>query len=109
MKTPVLFAQGAPMRVEDLSLEPPRQGEVRVRGATVPLDLRPIVGDARTIRGSSHGGARTREDFPRLVALDPAGTLPRDPLVTRRDALDEANEAFRDLAAGAPARGPIVS
>jgi S-(hydroxymethyl)glutathione dehydrogenase/alcohol dehydrogenase len=81
---------------------------VPATGATVPLDPRPIVSGERVIRGSSYGSARTREDFPRLVDLYLAGKLPLDGLITRRYGIDETNEAFRDLAAGALARGLIV-
>jgi S-(hydroxymethyl)glutathione dehydrogenase/alcohol dehydrogenase len=77
-------------------------------GMTVPLDARPVVSQERVIRGSIYGSARTREDFPRLVELHLAGKLRLDDLITRRYGLDEANEAFRDLAAGALARGLIV-
>jgi S-(hydroxymethyl)glutathione dehydrogenase/alcohol dehydrogenase len=77
-------------------------------GATVPLDPRPVVSQERVIRGSIYGSARTREDFPRLVELYLAGKLRLDDLITRRYGLDEANEAFRDLAAGVLARGLIV-
>jgi Zn-dependent alcohol dehydrogenase len=77
-------------------------------GATVPLDVRPLVTGERAIRGSSYGGARTREDLPRLARLYLAGKLRIDELITRRYALDEANEAFRALAAGELARGLIV-
>jgi S-(hydroxymethyl)glutathione dehydrogenase/alcohol dehydrogenase len=77
-------------------------------GATVPLDVRPVVTGERVIRGSSYGSARTREDLPRLVNLYLAGKLRIDQLVNRRYGLDEANEAFRALAAGELARGLIV-
>ena len=77
-------------------------------GATVPLDVRPIVTAERTIRGCSYGSARTREDLPRLANLYLAGKLKIDQLITRRYALDEANEAFRALAGGELARGLIV-
>jgi len=77
-------------------------------GATVPLDPRPLVTGERVIRGSSYGSARTREDLPRMVRLYLAGRLRIDELITRRYALDEANDAFRDLAEGALARGIIV-
>ena len=77
-------------------------------GATVPLDIRPLVTAERVIRGSSYGSARTREDLPRLVNLYLAGKLRIDELVTKRYGLDEANEAFRALAAGELARGLIV-
>jgi S-(hydroxymethyl)glutathione dehydrogenase/alcohol dehydrogenase len=77
-------------------------------GATVPLDVRPLVTAERVIRGSSYGSARTREDLPRMVDLYLAGKLRIDELITRRYALDDANEGFRALAAGELARGLIV-
>jgi Zn-dependent alcohol dehydrogenase len=77
-------------------------------GATVPLDVRPLVTGERVIRGSSYGSARTREDLPRLARLYLAGKLRIDELITRRYGLEEANEAFRALAAGELARGLIV-
>src|SRR5439155_1593014 len=77
-------------------------------GATVPLDVRPLVTGERVIRGSSYGSARTREDLPRLVELYRGGRLKIDELITRRYGLDEANEAFRALAAGELSRGLIV-
>jgi Zn-dependent alcohol dehydrogenase len=77
-------------------------------GATVPMDVRPLVTAERVIRGCSYGSARTREDLPRLATLYLAGKLKIDQLITRRYGLDEANEAFRALAAGELARGVIV-
>jgi len=77
-------------------------------GAMVPLDVRPLVTAERVIRGSSYGSARTREDLPRLASLYLAGKLKIDQLITHRYGLDEANEAFRALAAGELARGLIV-
>ncbi len=77
-------------------------------GATLPLDVRPLVTGERVVRGSSYGSARTREDLPRLVSLYLAGKLRIDELINRRYGLDEANEAFRALAAGELARGLIV-
>ena len=77
-------------------------------GATVPLDARPVVTAERVIRGSSYGGARTREDLPRLVGLYQAGKLRIDEMITHRYALEDANEAFRALAAGELGRGVIV-
>ena len=81
---------------------------VPATGATLPLDVRPLVTGERVIRGSSYGSARTREDLPRLATLYLAGKLKIDQLITRRYGLDEANEAFRALAAGELARGLIV-
>ena len=34
-------------------------------GATVPLNIQPMVSQERVVRGSIYGSARTREDFPR--------------------------------------------
>ena len=77
-------------------------------GSTIPLDPRPIVTAERVVRGSSYGSARTREDLPRLVNLYQAGKLRIDEMITRRYGLEEANEAFRALAAGELARSLIV-
>jgi S-(hydroxymethyl)glutathione dehydrogenase/alcohol dehydrogenase len=81
---------------------------VPATGATLPLDVRPLVTGERVIRGSSYGSARTREDLPRLVELYRSGRLKIDELITRRYGLDEANEAFRALSAGELSRGLIV-
>jgi S-(hydroxymethyl)glutathione dehydrogenase/alcohol dehydrogenase len=43
-----------------------------------------------------------------MVALYRAGKLKIDELITRRYGLEDANEAFRALAAGELARGLIV-
>jgi Zn-dependent alcohol dehydrogenase len=77
-------------------------------GATVPFDVRPMVTGERVVRGSSYGSARTREDLPRLVSLYQAGKLRIDEMITHRYALEDANEAFRALAAGELGRGVIV-
>ena len=78
-------------------------------GATVPMDVRPLVTGERVIRGSSYGGARTREDLPRLVECSTWRESSRSISSSRgATAIDEANEAFRALAAGALARGLIV-
>jgi len=77
-------------------------------GATLPLDVRPLVTAERVIRGCSYGSARTREDLPRMVNLYLAGKLKVDQLITHRYGLDEANEGFRALAAGELGRGLIV-
>ena len=77
-------------------------------GQTFPLDLRPLVTGERAIVGSSYGSARTREDLRRLVTRYQAGKLKIDELITKRYGLEEANEAFRALAAGELGRGLIV-
>ncbi|MDO8187091.1 Zn-dependent alcohol dehydrogenase [Conexibacter sp. JD483] len=77
---------------------------------TKPIELPPhqlLVGE-RTLVGSVYGSSNPPLDFPRFVDLHLAGRLPLDRLVTRRYPLDEADQAFADLAAGELARGLIV-
>ncbi|MFT3820016.1 MAG: Zn-dependent alcohol dehydrogenase [Rubrivivax sp.] len=67
-----------------------------------------LVFDEKTLTGSLYGGARPRVDFPRLLGLYKAGRLKLDELVTHRYRIDEAPQAFDDLAGGRNARGVIV-
>lgn len=64
--------------------------------------------EEKTLTGSYFGSARPRQDFPRLLSLYRAGRLKLDELVTRTYRIDEAAQAFEDLAAGRNARGVIV-
>ncbi len=64
--------------------------------------------EEKTIKGSYYGSTRPRHDFPRLVSLYQAGKLKLDELITRRYRIEEAPQAFEDLAQGRNARGVIV-
>jgi Zn-dependent alcohol dehydrogenase len=64
--------------------------------------------EEKTLTGSYYGGARPREDFPRLIGLYQSKKLKLDELITRRYSIDEAPQAFADLEAGRNARGVIV-
>lgn len=64
--------------------------------------------EEKTLTGSYFGSARPREDFPRLMNLYRAGRLRLDELITHRYPIDEAPQAFADLAEGRNARGMIV-
>lgn len=64
--------------------------------------------EEKTLTGSYFGSARPREDFPRLLALYRARRLKLDELITRTYRIDEAPQAFADLASGKNARGVIV-
>lgn len=64
--------------------------------------------EEKTITGSYFGSARPREDFPRLIGLYRAKRLKLDELITRTYTIDEAPQAFADLAEGRNARGVIV-
>ncbi len=78
-------------------------------GQTMQIDPRKtLVLAERRLVGSCYGSARPYEDFPRLINLYRDGKLKLGELITKRYGIDEANEAFRALAAGELARGIIV-
>jgi S-(hydroxymethyl)glutathione dehydrogenase/alcohol dehydrogenase len=73
---------------------------------SVPPGL--IIQGERRIVGSFYGSANPPVDFIHMLHLYRAGLLKLEELVTRRYRIDEANEAFVDLAAGDLGRGLIV-
>lgn len=75
---------------------------------TTTIRTNSLTFEEKTLTGSNLGGARPREDFPRLLGLYQAGRLKLDELITRRYTIDEAPQAFDDLAQGRNARGMIV-
>ena len=77
-------------------------------GSTVTFDTGELQANERVLRGCKYGSAKVRDDFPRMVELYLAGRLKINELITNRYSLEEANEAFRALAAGEVARGLIV-
>ncbi|MDP6042749.1 MAG: Zn-dependent alcohol dehydrogenase [Candidatus Latescibacteria bacterium] len=77
-------------------------------GSTVTFDTASLQANEKMMRGCKYGSARTREDFPRMVELYLSGKLKIDELISKQYDLEEANEAFRALAAGELARGLIV-
>lgn len=77
-------------------------------GAKFPVDPWLLMGGERRIVGSRYGTANPLVAFPELVELAMAGRIKISELVTKRYDLDEADEAFRSLAAGEQARGLIV-
>jgi S-(hydroxymethyl)glutathione dehydrogenase / alcohol dehydrogenase len=50
---------------------------------------------ARRVHGCQYGGAHIRRDIPRFARMLEAGLVDAGPIVSRRFALDEINEAFR--------------
>jgi len=62
----------------------------------------------RRLAGSIYGSVRPAIDFPKLADLAMTGRIELEALVSRRYRLEEANEAFDDLAAGQLARGLLV-
>ena len=77
-------------------------------GAKFQVDPWLLMGGERRIVGSRYGTGNPLVEFPKLVELAMAGRIKIDELVTKRYDLDEADEAFRSLAAGEQARGLIV-
>jgi Zn-dependent alcohol dehydrogenase len=77
-------------------------------GATAALSPSHLIQGERRLVGSMYGSTNPPVDFPRFAELYLAGRLRLDELVSRRYAIQEANEAFRALAAGELARGLIV-
>ena len=67
-----------------------------------------LIQGERRILGSNYGSSNPAVEFPRMVELAMAGRLRVGDLITRRYDLDQADEAFRALAAGEQARGLIV-
>jgi S-(hydroxymethyl)glutathione dehydrogenase/alcohol dehydrogenase len=67
-----------------------------------------LLGGERRLTRSVYGSNRPNVDFPRLVGLYRAGKLMIDELVTKTYSIEQAEQAFDDLAAGELARGLIV-
>lgn len=67
-----------------------------------------LIGYQRQIRGALFGDCNPLFDIPNLLGLYRSGDLKLDELVTRTYALDEVNDAYRDLNAGKNIRGVIV-
>ncbi|HEU5158208.1 MAG TPA: Zn-dependent alcohol dehydrogenase [Streptosporangiaceae bacterium] len=77
-------------------------------GATFDVPLNVLVQQEKRVIGSLYGSANPLIDLPRLFELYLAGRLPLDALIGRRYPLDRINEAFADLAEGAPGRGVVI-
>lgn len=65
---------------------------------TAAVPITQLVRRGQTIRGSF--GARTRHDLPEVVALAAEGGVDIRGAVTRTYSIDQADEAYRELAAG---------
>ncbi len=77
-------------------------------GESVSFNPQTIHTGARRLAGSIYGAMRPSVDFPKLADLAFDGRLALDELVTKRYPIDQANEAFEDLAGGQLARGLLV-
>jgi len=67
-----------------------------------------MVGEERTLKGSYLGSCVPVRDIPAYIELYKAGRLPVDRLMSDRIKLDDINEAFDRLAAGATVRQVVM-
>jgi alcohol dehydrogenase len=72
--------------------------------AMLSLPAVTLVAEERTLKGSYIGSGVPSRDIPRFLALYRRGKLPVDRLLTHRLKLDDINEGFDRLAAGAAVR-----
>ena len=76
----------------------PGEGTVELRGQMATVF-------EHRIQGSLFGSCNPFRDIPALLRLHEEGRLELDRLITRRYALDELNQGYRDQAAGETIRG----
>jgi Zn-dependent alcohol dehydrogenase len=74
----------------------------------ITLNAQQVALSEKTLTGSYYGSARPAQDFPRLIGLYRGGRLKLDELITRTYSIDEAPQAFADLASGGEGRGVII-
>ncbi len=74
----------------------------------VAIDALALAEEGKRILGSNYGGTVPGRDFPLLANLYLAGRLPVDRLITDRIRLDQVNEAFSAMRAGAKGRSVII-
>ncbi len=78
-------------------------------GDHATIDANDLVRQEKTLKGSYYGTTRPALDMLTIVDLYQAGKIDLDGLVGNKYALDEINEAYRDLERGNLGRGVIVS
>jgi S-(hydroxymethyl)glutathione dehydrogenase/alcohol dehydrogenase len=77
-------------------------------GDKITLSAQQVAITEKTLTGSYYGSARPQQDFPRIIGLYRNGRLKLDELITRTYGIDDAPQAFADLAAGKDGRGVIL-
>lgn len=80
---------------------------VAAEDAEVSINAVGMMRSGKTLLGCNYGSVRPYVDFPRYVDLYQNGRIKLDELISRRFALDEANEAFAAMERGEVARGII--
>jgi Zn-dependent alcohol dehydrogenase len=77
-------------------------------GSSTNLPGALITRQEKTVKGSYYGSASPARDFPFFADLYLQGRLDLDRLVSRTYPLEQVNEAYADMLAGAVARGVIL-
>jgi S-(hydroxymethyl)glutathione dehydrogenase/alcohol dehydrogenase len=77
-------------------------------GSSTNLPGATITRQEKTVKGSYYGSASPARDFPFFAELYLQGRLDLDQLVSRTYTLEQVNDAYADMLAGAVARGVIV-
>ena len=74
----------------------------------ITLNAQQVALSEKTLKGCYYGSARPAQDFPRLISLYRGGRLKLDELITRTYTIEDAPQAFADLASGGAGRGVII-
>jgi Zn-dependent alcohol dehydrogenase len=74
---------------------------------SVALNLQEFILWNKSIVGTVYGSCNPRVDVARFARLYEAGLLQLDEMITRRYALDDINDGYRDLRNGEIIRGVI--
>ncbi|MDJ0333832.1 Zn-dependent alcohol dehydrogenase [Salinibacterium sp. G-O1] len=77
-------------------------------GQPVPIDVLALAEEGKSLLGSNYGATVPARDFPMLARLYLNGRLPIDRLITNRFSLDEVNDAFDLMRAGAKGRSVLI-
>jgi S-(hydroxymethyl)glutathione dehydrogenase/alcohol dehydrogenase len=77
-------------------------------GRPVPIDVLALAEEGKSLLGSNYGSTVPARDFPMLARLYLDGRLPVDRLITNRFALEDVNEAFDLMRAGARGRSVLI-
>jgi NDMA-dependent alcohol dehydrogenase len=77
-------------------------------GSSTNLPGATITRQEKTVKGSYYGSANPPRDFPLFAGLYLQQRLDLDQLVSRTYTLEQINEAYADMLAGAVARGVIL-
>jgi alcohol dehydrogenase len=75
---------------------------------TLSLPALAFAGEGRTLAGSYMGSSAPQRDVPRYIALWKAGRMPVDRLQSATMPLEQINDAFEALAAGAAVRQVLL-